>query len=30
MQPIDSSETEGGFGKIASGEVNFRCVAPAH
>jgi hypothetical protein len=28
MQPIDSSETEGGFGKIASGEVYFRCVAP--
>ena len=27
MQPIDSSETEGGFGKIAAGEVNFRCVA---
>ena len=28
MQPINSSETEGGFGKIASGEVDFRCVAP--
>jgi hypothetical protein len=26
MQPIDSSEIEGGFGKIASGEVNFRCA----
>jgi hypothetical protein len=27
MQPINSSETESGFGKIASGEVDFRCVA---
>jgi hypothetical protein len=28
LQSINSSETEGGFGKIASGEVDFRCVAP--
>jgi hypothetical protein len=28
MQPINSSETESGFGKIASGEVDFRYVAP--
>jgi hypothetical protein len=28
MQPINSSETDGGFGKIAAGEVDFRCVAP--
>ena len=26
MQPINSSETPGGFGKIASGEVEFRCI----
>jgi len=28
MQPINSSETEGGFGKIASGEVDFKCATP--
>jgi hypothetical protein len=28
MQAINSSETECGFGKIASGEVDFRYVAP--
>jgi hypothetical protein len=27
MRPINSSETESGFGKIASGEVDFRCVS---
>ena len=27
MLPINSSETAGGFGRIASGEVDFRCVA---
>jgi hypothetical protein len=28
MTSIDSNETERGFGKIASGEVKFRCIAP--
>lgn len=27
MEPISTSEQAGGFGKIASGEVDFRCVA---
>jgi hypothetical protein len=26
MQPISSNETAGGFGKIADGEVEFRCI----
>jgi hypothetical protein len=30
MQPINSSEVEGGFGKIASGEVDSRCVTPSN
>jgi hypothetical protein len=28
MRPISSNETPSGFGKIASGEVEFRCVQP--
>ena len=28
MQPINTNETAGGFGKIASGEVEFRCLKP--
>ncbi len=27
MQPLDSSEEPGGFGKIASAEVHFKCAA---
>ena len=26
MHPINASETAGGFGKIAAGEVEFRCI----
>jgi len=26
VQPIDTNETPGGFGRIASGEVEFRCI----
>lgn len=28
VQSVNASETAGGFGKIASGEVEFRCVKP--
>ena len=28
MRPIRSKETPSGFGKIASGEVEFRCAPP--
>ena len=28
LQPIRTSETPGGFGKIAAGEVEFRCLMP--
>ena len=28
LQPIDTSETPGGFGMIAAGEVHFRCLKP--
>lgn len=28
MLPINSGETPGGFGRIASGEVEFRCLNP--
>jgi hypothetical protein len=28
LQPIRSNETPGGFGQIASGEVEFRCLNP--
>jgi len=27
LEPISSNETPGGFGKIASGEVHFKCVS---
>jgi len=26
--PVSSNETPSGFGKIASGEVEFRCAPP--
>lgn len=26
VQPIGTNETPGGFGRIASGEVEFRCI----
>jgi hypothetical protein len=30
MEPISETDSgPGGFGKISSGEVHFRCVAPA-
>jgi hypothetical protein len=28
MLPINANETAGGFGKIAAGEVEFRCLKP--
>ena len=28
LQPIGTNETPGGFGKIAAGEVHFRCLKP--
>lgn len=28
MMPVRTSEEPGGFGKIASGEVEFKCVTP--
>jgi hypothetical protein len=28
VQTINSTETAGGFGKIAGGEVEFRCIKP--
>jgi hypothetical protein len=28
MLPVSTNETAGGFGKIASGEVEFRCLKP--
>jgi hypothetical protein len=29
VQTISNRETDSGFGKIASAEIEFRCVAPA-
>lgn len=29
LQIVESRETAGGFGKIAAGEVEFRCILPS-